>query len=638
MQTKRQQLVQDWQAIHDKIRQYPWAAHILDTVRTDTDWWVRHYADDAAYIAGWGHNYFCLHCSSALVFDPAKPEEHRCSRCGIERRDADTDEAWRYSYRTRASVQVFHAAVLFNLTGETEYMQFIRRVLTFYADHLDAFRVRVPAGFEGRFSGTNLTDAVSICWLLNGMELVKKQFAAEELSRYKADFFLPMAEFLHRKPGGTPNISCWMKSALGMIGLFFDERDWCRLAADGEEGITRWLNEGLLPSGFWYESSFHYHFYCAEGLTYYAAFCGLYGYDQAGFTDAIRRMYRYPVPYAFPNGLFPSPNDGWPMLGFANYAHQYEWIRNVFDEPLYRYALAQCYEDPDEAGHPGDRSTTGGGLPRLLFGTDWRGELERAEREHPGAVRPVRESRHDDHIHYALLQNEQASVFLKYGFVIREHSHADIMNFELFLGDGLVSRDISNSGYGSDLFREWQRKSIAHNTVMLDRHNQPNRPHGRLLEFRAADNLCRVAADDVYPGWTFTRSLQLLPDRLQDEFVVAPAIQADTGAAAHTHTFDWFFHASGEIDTRLPMQPAEPPGEADGYSYMQQVACCETDDDWEISWVLPGKRVTLAMEGHPGTVVYVFQGPEHRADLLRWGVMVRRTGADAVYRAEYRFD
>lgn len=632
IQTKR--LVNDWQAIRNKLDVFPWAEHIARQLKSDTDQWIVHYQDDPSRIAGWGHHYFCNLCSSALVFDPSKPNEHYCGECGALRQDEDVNEAWCATYRSTACTHVFRAAVLYNLHSDPTYLDYIRKVLNFYCDHFESFKVRTPPGFEGQFSGINLSDAVAVCWMLNGLELVREQLTETELERYKHRLFLPMADFLHKKSGGTPNISIWMKSALGMIGLFFHEREWCQRAADGEEGIKRKLADGLLPQGFWYESSFVYHFLCADGLTYYAAFCELYEYEFPELTQAVRMMYRYPSQYAFPNGLFPSPNDGWPLTSFRNYAHQYEWIRNIYDEPPFRYALAHGYDEFEPNGTDENTENTAniGGIPRLLFGTNWRSEWEAYERDHGESITPLRLSLYDEDIHYCMLQNEQASVFLKYGFVIKGHSHADVMNFELFLQDELISRDISNSGYGSDLFREWQRKSIAHNTVIVDRHNQPNRPPGQMLAFDATNNSCKVAADNVYPNLTFTRYLHLCPDRLIDEFTVT-----STEGKSEEHTFDWLFHCSGELQCDFPMQSTQPPGEEDGYQLMLDVQSCTTDDDWEVSWLLPNKKLTLAMTGSPGTTVYLFKGYEHRADLQRWGVMVRRTGSTATFQAEYRF-
>lgn len=612
MVSPSKQLVKDWQAIRGKTDVFPWAKQILVENKTKIDWWVAHYEDDPARTAGWMHHYFCKHCAVKLSFDPAHPHKHKCSKCGKLRQDQEADEAWNAAYRSGAGTHIFDAAVLYKLYQDQTYLNFIRKVLAFYAEHLEAFKVRTPEGYEGKFSGINLSDAVTICWMLNGMELIKEEFSAAELEMYKNRFFFPMAEFLHTKKGGTPNISCWMKSALGMIGLFFNEHKWCSLAANGEEGIKRMLSEGLLPEGFWYESSFHYHFYCAEGLTYYAVFCELYNYDFSKFTDSIRKMYRHPVQYAFPNGRFPSPNDGWPLLSFSKYAHQYEWIRNIYDEAPYRYALSKSYNSDHK-----------GGLARLMFGTDWKDEVP---------TRPVRQSRYDKDIHYVMLQNEQASVFMKYGFVLRGHSHADVMNFELFVKDEVISSDISNSGYGSELFREWQRKSIAHNTVIVDQKDQPNRPNGKMIDFNEDQNSCWVAADDVYPGIDFTRSLRLCSDKLDDTFRVNSA-----AADAEEHTFDWLFHCSGGLECSLPMQSSALPGTEDGYQLMKDVQSCELDSDWEISWVLPNKQLKLSMKGCPGTRIYIFKGYEHRSDLMRWGVMVRRSGSQAKFEASYRF-
>ncbi|OMF26496.1 hypothetical protein BK133_20290 [Paenibacillus sp. FSL H8-0548] len=620
------QMVKDWPAVRDKIQTFDWASRIVHTFKPTTDWWVANYKDDVNRVAGWGHHYFCDQCFAALIFDPGNPNEHRCSGCGEIRAAQEVDDAWCYIYRTSACTQVFHAAVLYNLYGDPSYLAFIRKVLAFLCEHYGSFQVRTPPGQEGRFTGCDLTDGVADIWLLNGMELVKDCFTQDELDLYKNRFFIPQAEFLIEKVGCTPNIICWMKAAAGMIGLFFNERIWCERAAAGENGIKMRLAEGLLPEGFWYEASFHYHFYCAEGLTYYHAFCKLYDYDFPILEDALLRMYRYPVKYAFASGYFPNPNDGWPLLRFGNYAQQYEWIRNMHDEPSFRYALSRSYDKPDQAFIGANI----GGVARLLFGRDWANE--EFDKVAAGSGLPDGQSHYDKDIYFAMLHSGEASVFLKYGYVIREHSHADIMNFELNLNDEVVSRDISNSGYGSDLFREWQRKTIAHNSVMIDRQTQPNRPIGRMERFDKERNLCRVSADEVYPGIGFSRSMQLQSDTLTDIFEVKPE-------SGHTdeHTIDWLFHCSGEFSSQLTFTPCGPPGSEDGYQLMLETACCEINTDWEAVWTLADKQLTLRMEGAPGTSVYLFRGYEHRLDQTRWGVMIRRNGNSAVFKAEYKW-
>ncbi|RXZ82970.1 hypothetical protein EBB07_08665 [Paenibacillaceae bacterium] len=635
---KRRALVEDWANIHHKIGRFAWAEETVLKLRPETDWWVVNYRDDSSRVAGWMHHYFCTNCSSPLEFDKSAPDRHRCGSCGTDCSGEDIQNAWHAAYRSAASQQVLNAAVWFKLYHDPAYLSFIRAVLDFYSDNLSLFQVNTPKGFEGVFSGINLSDAVLLTAMIRGMEMVREHFTAEELQRYKEQFFLPMAAFLCRTAGGTPNISCWMRGAAGMIGLFFEEYGVCREVAEGFEGIKETLANGLLKGGFWYESSFHYHYYCAEGLTYYAVFCELYGYDFPELADAMKRMYRYPLQYSFPTGQFPSPNDGWPNRSFADYAAQYEWIRSVYDEDAFRYALALSYDKEKCPLEGGAQRPEAGGMARLLFGTDWTGEWNAQAASQQATVgHPPRVSRMDEDIYYIFLQHEEASVFLKYGFVIAEHAHADVMNFELYVKDRFVSRDISNSGYGTDLFREWQRKSIAHNTVLVDGRNQPNRPHGQLVAFDAATNSCKVAAAEVYPGVDYERSLQLLQDRLTDVFAVTVKQEATEGQSPPAHTFDWLFHCAGEIVHDLPLRRCSPPGEAEGYQLMEEVSSCEVDGTCHISWELPNQRLTLTMQGCPGTTVYLFKGYEHRLDLQRWGIMARRTGDSAVFEADYSF-
>ena len=628
MSDNRKPLVEDWQAVRSKIDNEPWAGDLVARLRSRTDEWIAHYRDDAARVAGWGHHYFCTSCKSHLVFDPLSPESHRCGTCGKMNGGPAINEAWNASYRASSCSLVFDAAILYKLYGDEKYIAYIRKVLEFFAENMGRFRVNAQKPFVGVFCGTNLMDAICVQSLLKGLELVRDRFGEDELARYYRGFFAPMAEFFTSAEGGTPNISCWMRGAAGMTGLFFGEREWCECAANGFEGISGWLEEGVLLEGCWYESSFHYHMYCAEALTYYYVFCELYGYSYPELKEALLKMYRYPVRFAFPDGTFPSPNDGWPNRSFYQYAHQYEWIRQANDEPAFRYALMKAYSFPENATAPA------GGISRLLFGKNWAEEWERLPAAAQEAGRTPDATQHDPDVHYVMLRSANASVFFKYGFVIREHSHADVMNFELFAHGDYLSRDISNAGYGTDLFRNWQRRSIAHNTIMVDKQTQPNRPRGRVLRYEPEANRICAAAADVYPGVDYKRTLQLLDDCLLDVFQAKDSLG---DRYIDSHTFDWFFHASGELEHDLAAVAAERPGESEGYQMMEDVRRVVTDDDVVLRWTYRGKTLTLTVKGFPGTEVYLFRGREHAEDSLRWGVMLRRAGRSAVFEASYRF-
>ncbi|MBD2844028.1 heparinase II/III family protein [Paenibacillus sp. IB182496] len=714
--TERRPLVRDWAAVRATAQDAPWARAMIAHLKPETDWWVAHYEDDPSRVAGWGHRYYCRTCSAQLIFDKTSPHAHVCGSCGAANRHRELDEAWNASYRSVACNQVFHAAVWYRLYGDPAYLSYMRRVLGFLSRHFADFRVDTPPGFVGKFTGINLTDAFAVNWMLLGLELVRDEFAEDELCGYMDRLFRPMAEYLTTARGGTPNISCWMRAAAGMIGLVFEEREWCVRAADGFEGLREMLAKGLMPGGLWYESSFVYHYLTAEAITYYAVLCDAYRYPFPELTGAARRMYVQPMRFLFPDGRMPSPNDGWPLRSLATYTRQYEWMRAGRPDPELDAIVARCYDEIDAmAPKERQRALRGAGLARLLFGRDARqssarcgaaGDLSATESRDPAArrapahshalaeldgvthgwrptdeasaaaaqheVAPAwlghpRTAHYDPDLYYVLLENRTATVFFKYGFVIDGHAHADVMHFELFAHGQLLSRDISNSGYASDLFRDWQRLSIAHNTVMIDKRSQPRpRPAGQMLHFAAEANHCIARAENVYPGWSYIRELQLEEDVLRDRFTVERCASADPERAAssgapaadigvtdpaaaataqpsasdrpeETHSFDWLFHCSGEPSHVLPLKPVDPPGDADGYPLMQDVSTCCIDDDWSVSWAHEGVRLTLRMAGAPGTTVYLFRGYEHRSDLLRWGVLVRRFGQAATYEADYTF-
>lgn len=580
---------------------------------------MERYDDSPDRVAGWGHNYFCGQCYRRIDFDPDRPSVHRCAHCGRVNEGEAYDEAWNYLYRDEVHVCVFYAAVLYRLHGDQHYLEWIRRVLRFYAGNYERFRVRVPEGYVGKIAGIDLCDAVAMVWLLQGMLLVKEVWSEEELLEWKRDLFLPEAELLYSHSRSIHNIPCWMMCAVGMIGLFFDEGELIDKALHSEYGLANQLKRGVTEEGFWFEGSVHYHFYCAEPFVYLLHFGRTFGVDLPDVQETVKRMFTYPVGLAFRNGRFPNPNDGWPLVSFSAYAGLYEWMNALFPDPSYEHALSFGYGEhyrPSFAFGGMSDSRADGWVQRLLFGRPSYRRLEQA-----GA-----HSRCDRDIPFCMLRNDRVEAFVKYGFLQDSHSHPDIMNIELaFMGD-IVSYDISNSGYGSALFREWQRKSVAHNTVVVDGKDHETRGKGAVERFDGAS--CRFRAADVYPGVDYIRELQLDGFELRDTFEVS---------SGEERVIDWVFHCAGRFEPGFTTAPSPSPGAEEGYQHLLNVRRCDTDEAWEARWRLPDKTLTLRMAGSPGTEIYVFDGYEFTAERQRPGVLVRRRSRGAVFRAAFTF-
>lgn len=610
-----------WEQVRERIAVSGWAGRIHDQLKERTEGWMLRYQDDPDRVSGWGHNYFCDKCYRKIEFEPDRPGEHRCTHCGHHNVGQVYDEAWNYLYRDEVCKTVFYAAVLFRLHGDPRYLEWIRKVLGFYCDHYESLKVNVPEGYIGKIAGIDLCDAVHVIWLLQGMQLVKEAWHEEELERFKERLFLPEAELLHSHSLSINNIPCWMMSAVAMIGLFFGEEQWVEQAVHGKYGLVNQLAQGVTEEGFWLEGSVHYHFYCAEPFVYVLHFARMAGMELPEVGRNVRRMYEYPVQLAFRNGRFPNPNDGWPLVSFSAYAGQYEWMNALYPAPSYEHALSASYD-----GHyvPGFAfggmcdSQPDGWVQRLLFGSDQYASLDQGDRP----------SRCDRDIQFALLRDDNAELFVKFGFHQRNHSHPDVMNIELSLQEEIVSYDISNSGYGSVLFREWQRKTVAHNTVVVDAHDQEAREKGSVEWFDAAQGGGRFRSRGVYPGVDYVRELQLTDGGFTDMFEVI---------SEEEHTMDWVFHCAGELHCGHPTAASASPGVEDGYQHLLNVRRFATDEAWSVSWQLEDKAVHLRMEACEGTEVYWFEGYEYTSEKKRPGVLVRRRGPGTVYRSNFSF-
>lgn len=611
----------DWKQVQDNIDRYDWARHIHSQLADYTHGWMERYADSADNIAGWGHYYFCSECYNKLPFEPDAPCVHYCVSCGHYNAGTDYDEAWNYLYRDEVAKTVFYAGVLYSLNKNNAYVDWIRKVLQFYSSHYESLQVRVPKGFIGKIAGTDLCDAVNIIWLLQGMQLIREELTEEELQEYKEKLFIPEAELLYSHSRSINNIPCWMMCAVAMIGMYFKEEDWVDKAVLSDYGLINQLSKGVTREGFWLEGSFHYHFYCAEPFVYVLQFAEQYGIKLPSISETVLRMYQYPVEIAFRNGRFPNPNDSWPLAAFSAYAGQYEWMNALYDDSCLEHALSISYNGyyvPSFAFGGMCDTHPDGWVQRLLFGKDQYSRLEM------GMLPP----RCDDHIEFCMLRNKQVELFVKYGFHQRNHSHPDAMNIEICVDEDPVSYDIANAGYGSQLFREWQRKSVAHNTVVIDGRDQEERVRGRVEFFDAASNEARFRADGVYAGVNFIRSLELNGLQLKDTFTVE---------SKQARTMDWVFHCEGELKTDFTAVPCPPLGTEDGYQHLLELRCYETSAAWEVRFELEDKTVVLAMEGEPGTEIYLFKGYEYTAEKIRPGVLVRRKGAGTVFRSAFTF-
>lgn len=163
---------------------------------------------------------------------------------------------------------------------------------------------------------------------------------------------------------------------------------------------------------------------------------------------------------------------------------------------------------------------------------------------------------------YALLIRGRDNLFMKYGHNGPSHAHPDKMNIEVVLNGRQLFKDLSNSGYGSKMCKEWHRTTASHNTVMVDGENQISTEPGEVISFDG--KCCKALARDVYPQIDFIRELQFVDDGFLDKFEVS---------SLEKHTYDLIYHVLAEpiMSNEVKFEKANLGFSQNGYQYFSEV-------------------------------------------------------------------
>ena len=625
----------DWTRVRERAAKEPWAKRFVERTAAEVDAWIAQYDDSADRKAGWYHAYVCERCSARLTLDLRRPGEHHCPACGHMNRGEKLDEAWNNMYRGRANAGVLASALLHRLHPDERSMDYIRRVITFYATEYDRFdNEAVAKVFEGKIMNQHLDDAVAMMTILLGMTFVRDElddaelaFAYEKLFAREADLFDFFAFRIY-------NIPLWIKCAEAMIGVFFGAQELIDRGFGGRYGVLDQLDRGVTGEGLWYEGSIHYHFYALQPLLYLLFACRTLGFAGAQVEqlhETVERMLVYPTTIVFRNGRLPNPHDSHPTITLDRYAEQYEYASALYDNPLFPRVCATinrlAANDGDAArdgarGGARDGDTTDRGdaapasIPRLLFD----GAAGSKPLDSLGSVN------HPDSC-TAMVRSDNTELFVKYGIHTTLHAHPDAITFELAFDNEVVSYDLGSGGYASFLFAEWQRLTPSHNTVTTDMGNTRALYEGIVEACDAEAGLLHVRAKGVYDAVNYARRFRVGDLEVEDRFEID---------SRGEHTYDWFFYCAGEVRYGFETIPVASLGTENGYQHLFDVRRLVTDDEWSVDFVLADKTVCVEMAGAPATEVHIVNSYTHSTEHKRYGLMVRRRAECTVYETRYR--
>ncbi|GAB3061944.1 oligoalginate lyase [Stenotrophomonas tumulicola] len=421
------------------------------------------------------------------------------------------------------------AGTLYRLTGDTEYVDYARRMLLEYARLYPTLGPH-PEGrgqIPGRVFWQVLNDSV---WLVNavqGYDAIRDALPAKDRQTIDDNVFRPMAEFLASEPKNFDQIhnhSTWAVAATGMTGYVLRDQELVEKSLRGSRkddtfGFLRQIDLLFSPDGYYEEGPYYQRYALAPFLL---------------FANAIERNEPRRKIFERRDGVLLKAVD---VLVQSSYGGLFFPIND---------AILDKGVDTEElvAGIGIAYARTGDG--HLLSVAEQQGRLlltpeglQVAQALADGKAKPfdyrpmlLRDGPDGDRGGLAILrmggEGGQALV-QKDTMQGMGHGHFDKLNWLFYDNGQPVVTD-----YGSARFlnveakrggiylaenRSWAKQTVAHNTLVVDERSHFNgdwkrgEEHAPTVRFFQADEDTQVASAtmrDAYPGVTFTRTQALL--------------------------------------------------------------------------------------------------------------------------------
>lgn len=660
---------------------------MLSKMTQEVDQFFQSFDDDPSKISHWGHHYFCKDDGGLLQFDLKKPHHHQCSICNKTFQSELLDGVWVYYYRNQVALNTWKSAVLYEMTKKKKYLKYIKSMIHFYGKKYLEFPLHNKEGHIykdiqsaewgcGRIMPQGLNESIWIIRMINGFEIVKKYLESEdlmtilELSRHIFDVLKPQVNKVH-------NISCWKNSAILNMGLFNRDEEMMDFAHHGTYGLEVQLTQGVTKDFFWYEGSIHYNFFTLEGIINSLLFAKVYQYHiPQRLKKIVMQMLEQAYEYAFSNHILPNPNDGWPNINLKTYGYIYDMATKVFGE---RSMIAEMNKN-------------------IINGTVDRVELPLSRPYYYKEISlerliliPTLDTLHyrkviaDAHnfktSQFAILRHKDINVFYKYGHNGPSHAHPDKMSIEVMMNQQMLSRDLSNAGYGVALSNEWHRVTASHNTVVVNGGNQISMRHGKTINYRS--DYLKAEAKDIYrdlninldhmtktmnpdeiikyltrylsfskeqakeailhskdlsefiqkrvtelPKVDYLRTVKITEDGFNDYFQVT---------SDRDVTMDYFFHLDAKLNTRLSLKNADLGYKSFGYQHLKNIKLVRTrNKKVAIEWLLGDMIVESVIHLNEGAKLYLMKSLDNPITQFRDTFVIRKIGNEANFKVEWQ--
>lgn len=549
------------------------------------------------------------------------------------------DMAGGYTHeKHKNNYKIMHlAGALYQITGDTQYAEYIRSMLLLYAKMYPSLSVHPTqkSYATGKIFWQCLNDANWLVYTSQAYDCVYDFIPAEERSIIEKDLFRPFADFISvENPqffNRIHNHSTWANAAVGMIGIVMQDDDLIEKALYGlklkegddlakdndggfiyENGISKagflaQIDDAFSPDGYYTEGPYYQRYAMTPFMLFASALHNnrkdirIFEYRDKILLKAVHAL----LQQTSGSGAFFPINDS--QKGMSYMAGSVITAVHIAygiepDPTLLDIANQQKYVLLDQNGYNIAKAIEDGKMESFnkvsLQLTDGKNGDE-------GALGILRG--HDT--------EEEFTLAFKYAGQGLGHGHFDKLSYSLYDGDTEVFQDygaarwvnIDQKAGGRYLpeNKSWAKQTIAHNTLILDQtshfggiYENAKDQHSEPYLFDISDPMLQVASAkdaNAYNATEMHRTLMMWQDEAFDKPVVIDimAVYADS-----LHDYELPYQYSEQLlKTSFDYELTSPPtimGEKHGYQHVYKEAEANIQlDQYQINWFKDFKFYTV---------------------------------------------
>lgn len=545
---------------------------------------------------------------------------------------------------------IYQAGMLYRITGQREYADFVARVLLKYAQLCPKLGPHPAAANEtaGRLFWQSLNDSVWLVHSVQGYDAIRDTLSAADRGAIDTHVFRVLAKFLSDDSPQVfdriHNHATWATAAVGMTGYVLRDRDMVEKALkgldkSGRAGFLRQLDLLFSPDGYYAEGPYYQRYALLPFVIFAQAIQSnepqrkIFAHRDGIVLKAIRTTlqltdggYFFPFNDAMPDKslktdeLYQAVATAYKVTGDATLLSIAKWQDRVLLSP---------------EGFVVARDLAANKAQPFLFSSLLLRDGPQGEQ---GALAVIRSRG---------IQGSQTLV-MKNTAQGMGHGHFDKLNWILYDAGTAIVTDYGAARFlniqtkaGGRYLPEndsWAKQTVAHNTLVV---NERSHFDGQLrtAEKFAPQQLFFAGTGDTqlstaeiataYPGVTFRRTLaQLVIEELDAPLVVdvlrvngsSPA-QYDLPLHYLGHLVDIGFRVQSNVTTRPVL------GRANGYQHLWVDAVgTPSGSNNYVTWLNDGRFYTYRVAPPPGAQVIFAQigANDPNFNLRREPVLIQR--------------